>query len=89
MVPNMLFIDNLSQSFVNPNYCFGWGWYLAVDFQLFIITPFLFLAYSTNKKLGLVLILIVLAGSFLCAWLLIYINNWHYPVLNPVYSPQI
>lgn len=74
-VRNLLFIDNFGDHGKGgTDYCFGWGWYLAVDFQLFIITPFIFLAYRLNKKAGLGVILTLFAGSILIAWLLIYIN---------------
>ena len=35
---NLLFVDNfVDHGPSGMDYCFGWGWYLAVDFQLFLI----------------------------------------------------
>ena len=30
--------------------CLGWGWYLQVDFQLFVASIFLVYFYSKSKK---------------------------------------
>jgi len=70
------------------DYCFGWGWYLAVDFQLFLITPFIILAYIKNKKLGWLVTFILFFGSVLCAFILIMVNDWRYPIPNPKMKPQ-
>ena len=81
---NMFFIDNFRDHGKNgQNYCFGWGWYLAVDFQLFIITPFIFLIYRKSKKIGLAVIVFLFLASIISAWLLIFINDWRYPTYNP------
>ena len=86
---NLFFIDNFKNHGPSgQKYCFGWGWYLAVDFQLFLITPFLFLAYRRSKKLGLAVLIILFAASIISAWLLIFINHWRYPTYNPTFKPQ-
>lgn len=48
---SMLFVDN----FVNngDTQCLPWGWYLQVDFQVFLVCLFLLLLYSYNKKASL------------------------------------
>lgn len=39
------------QNYVNPNnICLNHSWYLSVDFQLFVISPFLILAIQKYKK---------------------------------------
>lgn len=64
------------------------GWYLAVDFQLFLITPFLILAYTYNKKLGWGITFFLFLASIICAFVLIMVNDWRYPIPNPSMKPQ-
>jgi hypothetical protein len=86
---NMFFIDNFANHGPSgQDYCFGWGWYLAVDFQLFIITPFIFLAYAKNKKLGFLITVLIFFASVLTAFILVLVNKWRYPIFNPKLAPQ-
>jgi len=46
---NFLLLDNvLTKEF--SEYCFGWGWYLATDLQVFFVAPFLCWIYLRNKE---------------------------------------
>jgi len=46
---NFLLLDNvLTKEF--SEYCFGWGWYLACDLQVFFVAPFLCWIYIKNKE---------------------------------------
>lgn len=63
-------------------YCFGWGWYLANDFQIFLITPVLLIIYAKNKKLGLFVITTLLIGSILSAYLIAYTHEYHLSLGN-------
>ena len=63
---NLLFIDNL---LAGQNPCFGWGWYLACDFQVFLIMPFICWTYIRNKKQGRTAILALLAISVTASYL--------------------
>jgi hypothetical protein len=86
---NLLFIDNFGDHGPNGrHYCFGWGWYLAVDFQLFMITPFIFLAYKRNKKLGLLITFLLFLGTVITAFTMILVNDWRYPIISPKLKPQ-
>ena len=86
---NMFFIDNFGDHGPNGmDYCFGWGWYLAVDFQLFLISPFLMFAYYKNKKLGWFITVTLFLLSVIIAFVLILTNNWRYPIPNPKLPPQ-
>lgn len=86
---NMFFLDNFDDHGPSGmDYCFGWGWYLAVDFQLFLITPFILLAYLKNKKLGLALSFMIFIASIITAFILIMVNDWRYPIPNPKMKPQ-
>lgn len=64
------------------------GWYLAVDFQLFLITPFFLYAYTKNKKLGWLLTFLLFLASVLTAFIQIMVNDWRYPIPNPNFPPQ-
>lgn len=59
-----------------------------MDFQLFLITPFLILAYTKNKKLGWLITFALFLGSIICAFVLIMVNDWRYPIPNPKMKPQ-
>ena len=86
---NMFFIDNFGNHGPNGrHYCFGWGWYLAVDFQLFMITPFIFLAYKKSKKFGLLITFLLFLGTVITAFTMILVNDWHYPIINSKLKPQ-
>ena len=87
---HLLFVDNLTVT--NNNYCFGWGWYLACDFQMFIFTPFLLWLYVYNQKLGKIVITafltVLVAGTLVVTFvdkIIIYpltaggnSNSWYY-----------
>lgn len=59
---NLIFINNFVP-LDGADMCMGWVWYLANDFQLFIVSPFLILAYCFNRKLGYLLLLILVITS--------------------------
>ena len=65
---NLLFINNFQRS--DENQCFAWGWYLANDFQFYIITPFLLVAYKKRKIFGILFTSILLIGSILYAYIM-------------------
>ena len=48
---NFLFINNL-YPWVMGEECIGWVWYLANDFQFFLMTPPLIFLYSKNRYIG-------------------------------------
>ena len=58
---NLLFANNYLSA---ENMCFFWTWYLANDFQFFIINSGLSWAYTKSKRLGCLLVLSILALSF-------------------------
>ena len=39
--------------------CLGWGWYLQVDFQLFVCGVFLLYLYSWRKQAFLIIVLLL------------------------------
>ena len=72
---NLLYIDNLFGRDTS-HYCFGWGWYLSNDFQLFLISPFLLFLYTRNKILGLFSIFGLLGLSFLASFVISFVNHF-------------
>jgi len=70
---NLLFINNLIP-FTRKSECIGWLWYLANDFQFFLMTPPIIYAYCKNRKVGylvaalLVVISMVVNGALTLAF---------------------
>lgn len=52
------------------------------------MTPFLILGYIKNKKIGWGITLFLFWSSIICAFVLIYVNDWRYPIPNPNMKPQ-
>jgi len=48
---NILFLDNVLNT-GSQHYCFNWGWYLACDFQMFLLAPFLCWIFVKNRSRG-------------------------------------
>eukprot|EP01130_Rhizamoeba_saxonica_P015510 TRINITY_DN6979_c0_g1_i4.p1 TRINITY_DN6979_c0_g1~~TRINITY_DN6979_c0_g1_i4.p1 ORF type:complete len:633 (-),score=77.82 TRINITY_DN6979_c0_g1_i4:66-1964(-) len=62
---NLLYINNVVP--FNPETfeeCIGWTWYLANDFQFFLITPIIMFIYKKKKLAGLGIILFLCLASF-------------------------
>ena len=58
----LLLVNNFTPNRMSES-CLSWTWYLAVDFQLFLITPLLVLLYRKNKKACLYLTIFLLVAS--------------------------
>ena len=76
---NLLYINNLVLTPVTFG-CMGHSWYLGVDMQFFIISPFIIWAIWKSPKIGTVIALVLtLAGFFLFStsfsFISIYSNN--------------
>ena len=65
---HLFFGDNFGAIAFDYQYCFGWGWYLACDFQVFLFTPLFLWLYVKNANLGKLAItaflIVLLAASF-------------------------
>jgi len=48
VLQNLFFVDDFLVE--SQNYCYGWGWYLSNDFQMFLMTPFFLWWYIKNRK---------------------------------------
>jgi len=61
---------------------------MAVDFQMFLITPFVIYAYHRNKKMGWIISFSLFLASLITAFVLIVVKDWRYPIANPKLPPQ-
>lgn len=59
---NVLYINNFIPS-VWKDQCFLWGWYLAVDMQLYIVAPIVFVLYHKSKMVAWVLVVLMIIGT--------------------------
>ena len=59
--------------------CVGWVWYLANDFQFFLLTPFILLIMYFNKIIGFVVNLMIICLSIMAGMLV----TWKYNLLLP------
>ena len=71
---NLLFINNI-HPWNNVDECIGWVWYLANDFQFFIMTPPIIYAYCKNRKAGIITIFILIISSMLVNGIITAIYN--------------
>lgn len=58
----LLYVANLTSGMAEM--CNPWIWYLFVDIQLYLITPFLILPYCIKKKAGYVTLLLACVAAF-------------------------
>ncbi|CAD8052163.1 unnamed protein product [Paramecium primaurelia] len=82
---NALFIDNFYEDWL---ICFGWGWYLTCDFQLFLTCLIPIIIYCYDYKLfSKILIILMIIGTL--GWA--YYLTLHYDFLIPgrnTYNPD-
>jgi hypothetical protein len=41
-----------------------------------------------NKKWGFILTILIFLASVICAFIMIMVNDWRYPIPNPAMKPQ-
>lgn len=70
-IENVSFLDDFLVT--SSNYCFGWGWYLSNDFQMFLITPIFLWIYIKNKTLGKLAIVGLMIISYIIA---LSVGSW-------------
>lgn len=73
MWKEILFISNFVKN--GEEACLGWGWYLQVDFQLFVVGVFLLYLYSKRKMLCFAVCLLFAAGSTVFIFIYTYRND--------------
>ena len=80
MWADALFISNLVNN--GETMCMGWGWYLQVDFQLFIASVFLLQLYSYRKKVFLVLVGLLCVASTI--FVFIFTINYNVKIYSDI-----
>lgn len=63
---NLLYINNLKKI----NGCCGWSWYIANDFQMYLLIPPLVLLYKYSSKLGYLSVFTLMLASFITQYVL-------------------
>jgi len=72
---NLLYINNFYPIHYNDQ-CMGWSWYLANDWQMYVVSPIFLYVYYKSKKIGVILIDVCLMASLLGAGIYEYANNF-------------
>ena len=67
--PNLFYINNLYPWELEKE-CTGWVWYLANDFQFFLISPFIIYAFCKNRKNWIL--------NLFCTYSNLNAMKWHY-----------
>ena len=62
--------------------CVGWVWYLANDFQFFLLTPFILLIMYFNKLIGFIVNVMIISLSIMAGMLVTWKYNFLQPALN-------
>ena len=69
--PNLLFINNFYPVSMGDQ-CIPWVWYLPNDFQFFLISPFIILAYCKKRIVGYILIISLILISAITSAIMSY-----------------
>ena len=77
----LLFINNLYPWDMDKQ-CVGWVWYLANDFQFFLLTPFILFIMYFNKIIGFVVNLMIICLSIMAGMLVTWNDNFLSPSLD-------
>jgi peptidoglycan/LPS O-acetylase OafA/YrhL len=81
---DLLYINNFAVK-MNQD-CAGWTWYLANDFQFFIITPFFVYLYLRSKSLGVGLVVATLVGCIVADFFIVIQHNSPFNMLSSHYG---
>lgn len=80
----LLMANNFTPGYVIANEgCFYWGWYVACDFQLFLVIPFLVSLFYKRKSMANLGIFMVLAIGTAINYYVIYKNNFSAGLFAP------
>eukprot|EP01112_Ceratiomyxa_fruticulosa_P004021 TRINITY_DN1435_c0_g1_i1.p1 TRINITY_DN1435_c0_g1~~TRINITY_DN1435_c0_g1_i1.p1 ORF type:complete len:687 (-),score=135.01 TRINITY_DN1435_c0_g1_i1:122-2182(-) len=72
---NVLYINNFIPSLWNSQ-CMLWSWYLANDFQFYLATPFILIAYHKNKTVGWIFVILLTIGTLVANGLLAHEHHF-------------
>ena len=69
----ILYVENFVGS--PSEQCFGWGWYLSNDMQMFLILPWIIIIYKSLPLLGTLVLGLCFIGNFIATGFIAYNNN--------------
>jgi len=72
---HMLFINNF-YPFNSDEQCMGWTWYLPNDMQFFLLLPPLVYLLYRFRKVGMIVIGVLMSASFIASMVILYIEGF-------------
>lgn len=79
---NLIYVNNFIPN-VWKNQCFLWGWYLAVDMQLYILAPFIYLLYNKNKIVGWAIVILGVIGCTVANGIFAHVHQFVWNAQDP------
>ena len=71
---SLLFINNIVP-WGSGNQCMSWFWYLANDFEFFLISPLIIFTYCRNRICGYIFIFALMLGNIISTMVLTAVHN--------------
>ena len=84
MWKDIFFVSNLAGD--GNHICMGWGWYLQVDFQLFLMGLLLLFLYRSYPKVSVATTWLLTVASLV--YNLIYTYHYHVHIANDMEGPN-
>jgi len=70
---NFLFLNNFIKE---GTICMGWTWYIACDFQIYLLVPWIVLLYNWKKLMGYLVVGFLMVGSIIIQ----FQQLWYYQI---------
>ncbi|CAI5448562.1 unnamed protein product [Caenorhabditis angaria] len=71
---NLLYFNNFDNPIIGQT-CYGITWYLATDFQIYLVAPIFIIAFYISFNIGLIVTTLGCLASVITAYILFSINN--------------
>lgn len=78
---NFLFVNNFVMDEITKSPCYLISWYLAVDFQLFLVAPILVWVSVSYRRAGLGLLIGLILANFIYSFTRAEIDGWNYDIV--------
>jgi peptidoglycan/LPS O-acetylase OafA/YrhL len=72
---HLFFLNNFYELSHDANSCMGWTWYLANDFQFFLLIPLLVFLLFKNRTIGLVFVGVLQTVCFIITFIVAWDGN--------------
>lgn len=69
------------------NYCYGWGWYMSNDIQIFLVAPPLLYLYIKSKASGILATWLLLTLCLIASYVISDLNEYHLAYAVPGAKP--